>query len=202
MSTVNGNYYGGIVKDGLVLLLDAAKRDSYPKVGTTWTDITWNGNNGTLTNFSSPSPQTIWNGDNSGDITFDGTDDYVNLNNNSTFVNVPLNHSLSIWCYPTGSGTNSDNSWVIMRGGDNSPFIEWGIAFEADNKRFRILNGASSNLVDYVSAGINTVNYNTWYNVCFTISSTNRVLYINGQVVSNQTGSFRYKINLILQELI
>ena len=71
---------GGIVKDGLILDLDAGKLDSYNRLGTTWNDISGNGNNGTLTNFSSPSPQTIWNGDNGGSIIFDGTNDYVGWN--------------------------------------------------------------------------------------------------------------------------
>ena len=41
-------YYGGIVKDGLVLDLDAAKRDSYPGSGTAWTDLSGQNNTGTL----------------------------------------------------------------------------------------------------------------------------------------------------------
>ena len=44
-----GAYYGGIVRDGLVLNLDAAKRDSYPGTGTSWNDISGNQRNATLT---------------------------------------------------------------------------------------------------------------------------------------------------------
>ena len=44
------SYLGGIVKDGLVLDLDAGKLDSYNRLGTTWNDISGNRNNGTLTN--------------------------------------------------------------------------------------------------------------------------------------------------------
>jgi hypothetical protein len=43
-------YYGGIVTNGLVLALDAAKKDSYPGSGTLWKDISGNTNNGTLIN--------------------------------------------------------------------------------------------------------------------------------------------------------
>lgn len=39
-----------IVKSGLVLCLDAANTRSYPGSGTTWTDISGNGNNATLAN--------------------------------------------------------------------------------------------------------------------------------------------------------
>ena len=41
-----------IVTDGLVLCLDAANKRSYPGAGTTWTDLTANKNNGTLTNMT------------------------------------------------------------------------------------------------------------------------------------------------------
>jgi hypothetical protein len=39
-----------IVTDGLVLCLDAANARSYPGTGTTWTDRSGNGNDGTLIN--------------------------------------------------------------------------------------------------------------------------------------------------------
>ena len=39
-----------ISNDGLVLCLDAANFKSYPGTGTTWTDLSGLGNNGTLTN--------------------------------------------------------------------------------------------------------------------------------------------------------
>jgi hypothetical protein len=39
-----------IVTDGLVLCLDAGNPKSYTGSGTTWTDLSGNGNNGTLTN--------------------------------------------------------------------------------------------------------------------------------------------------------
>ena len=68
-------YYGNIVTSGLVLNLDAAKRDSYPGSGTIWRDISGNGNNGTLTN------GPTFNSDNYGSIAFDGVDDYVLLPN-------------------------------------------------------------------------------------------------------------------------
>ena len=37
-----------IVEDGLVLALDAGNTKSYPGSGTTWTDLSGNGNNGTF----------------------------------------------------------------------------------------------------------------------------------------------------------
>jgi hypothetical protein len=71
MSYANGPK---IVTDGLVLCLDAANRKSYPGSGTTWTDLSGNGNNGSLIN------GVGYNSGNNGSLSFDGVNDYVGWN--------------------------------------------------------------------------------------------------------------------------
>ena len=58
-----------IITDGLVLCLDAGNTKSYPGSGTTWTDLSGNGNNGTLTNMDGANLDSA----NGGSFTFDGT---------------------------------------------------------------------------------------------------------------------------------
>jgi hypothetical protein len=65
-------YGPSIITQGLVLALDAADRNSYPGSGTTWTDLSGSGNNGTLTN------GPTYSSANSGSLSFDGVDDYTN----------------------------------------------------------------------------------------------------------------------------
>jgi len=87
----NYNYFGNLVTNGLVLDLDAAKLASYPGSGTTWFDISGNGNNGTLTNgptFSGIGKQAA--------IVFDGTDDYVRFNSG---LYGRTSFSLEYWFY-------------------------------------------------------------------------------------------------------
>ena len=43
-------YSPKIITNGLVLSLDAANNKSYPRSGTTWSDLSGNNNTGTLTN--------------------------------------------------------------------------------------------------------------------------------------------------------
>ena len=62
-----------IVTDGLVLNLDASDKLSYSGSGTTWTDRSENGYDGTLTN-----GPTFDNG-NGGSIEFDGSNDYASF---------------------------------------------------------------------------------------------------------------------------
>jgi hypothetical protein len=63
-----------IVTDGLILYLDAGNIDSYSGSGTTWTDLSGNGNNGTLVN------GVGYSGGSGGSLVFDGVDDYVGWN--------------------------------------------------------------------------------------------------------------------------
>ena len=56
---------GSIITSGLILNLDAGNVASYPGSGTTWTDLSGNGNNGTLIN------GPTFNSSNGGSILFD-----------------------------------------------------------------------------------------------------------------------------------
>jgi hypothetical protein len=71
-----------IVTNGLVLALDAADRNSYPGSGTTWTDLSGNGNTGTLTN------GPTYSSANSGSIVFDGTNDYIQTPITGTYTQI------------------------------------------------------------------------------------------------------------------
>lgn len=59
-----------IVRNGLVLHLDAANPKSYPGSGTAWKDLSGLGNNGTLVN------GVGYSSSNSGSLVFDGSNDY------------------------------------------------------------------------------------------------------------------------------
>jgi hypothetical protein len=60
-----------IIDDGLVIILDANDKNSYPGVGTSWYDLSGNGNHATLVN--SPTFNSL------GYFTFDGTNDYASI---------------------------------------------------------------------------------------------------------------------------
>lgn len=83
--------YGGpnTITDGLALYLDAANQKSYPGTGTTWKDMSGNGNNGTLIN------GPTFDSGNNGSLVFDGVNDYVNCGNN---VNINPTEQITIEC--------------------------------------------------------------------------------------------------------
>jgi uncharacterized delta-60 repeat protein len=95
------HYNSKISTDGLVLCLDAANSKSYPGSGTTWTDLSGNGNNGTLTN------GPTYNSSNLGSLSFDGIDDYSTLTSNYT---LSAGWTLSFWGNPIFDSTVSTNT--------------------------------------------------------------------------------------------
>ena len=167
MSTVSGAYYGGIVLDGLVLNVDAAKRESYPKTGTTWKDISKNGNNnGTLTN------DPTFNSDNRGSIAFDGTNDIVNFGPFSLLTG--SNFSLSFWVK-----LNVNNITHVPIAKDS----HFSIAFFSN--RISYADGSNWNY----SAFGNYSNFSTgtWYNIAAVRNGTNVTLYSNSASIASLT---------------
>ena len=108
------SYSPKIITDGLVLCLDAGDGKSYSGSGTTWTDRSGNGYNGTLTN------GPTFDSSNGGNIVFAG-DDYVDCGLSSF---QPTEMTLSVWVKKTTSNT----SGVIVKGNVNES-TEWGISF-------------------------------------------------------------------------
>ena len=161
-------YTGNIVRDGLVLLLDAAKKDSYPGSGTVWNDISGNGNNGTLTN------GPLFNSDNNGNILFDGTNDYIPI---STF-NFPFESSagtLSGWA-KTNTITGSYR-WIVSYGNAAS-----------GQSRFIGINGSTYFFGGYANdITALGVPLSTWFNMVGVYNGTQAMLYVNGVLVSGPT---------------
>jgi len=164
MAFANG---GSIVTNGLVLSLDAADRNSYVSGSTTWSDLTGNGNNGTLTN------GPTFNTGSGGAIVFDGSNDYciTNYTNNPTYftfectlkVNDPSSTKVFVGKY-NGAG---DAYWMgVYTGGQQ--FI------------FSVNSGV-------LNSGV-TVSTSQIYTVSCIVGSVNQEIYVNG-AIKNSTGT-------------
>jgi hypothetical protein len=103
-------YSPKIVTDGLVLALDAANTESYPGSGTVWTDLSGNGNTGTLTN------GPTFNSSNLGSIDFDGVNDFVTVADSSNLNFGTDNFTVLVWV--TGISTYPGSAkCIIQKGG-------------------------------------------------------------------------------------
>jgi hypothetical protein len=168
-------FYGPkIITNGLVLYLDAANRNSYPGSGTTWTDLSGNGNNSTLTN------GPTFNNSNMGGIVFDGVDDYVNFyapNLNNIAV-------IEMWAKITSGYTNK-----MMFG-----WLQYDIYCNFGNMGYNTYNAGDVYGISE-STVTNLQLVNNWKHYIFEMRSdvayTNNKIYINGvsQTLSQQIGS-------------
>ena len=154
-----------IIQDGLVLNLDAGASTSYPGTGVTWTDISGNGNNGTLVN------GPTYSSANGGSIVFDGTNDYTQLTSQSLSS---VDFSVEVWFYATKAVSSLQvlfTSYNLPGGAQANTFI-LGIG----GSRIYVGNGLAS------LTGIATITTNTWYHtvVTYTASNTTLRLYLNG----------------------
>jgi hypothetical protein len=153
-----------IVTNGLVLALDAADQNSYPGSGTTWNDLSGNGNTGTLTNgptFSSA---------NGGSIVFDGLNDYVNI---STAVN--LTNPSTICAFINTSVTTGSNQVIYgpsANGSDN-----W---LSVSNNRVQVNATQTSDVNNFSITGTTTIEANKWYYITGIVNNNVTSLYVNG----------------------
>ena len=88
-----------VVQSGLVLNLDAGASTSYPGSGTTWTDLSGNGNNGTLSGGT-------YNSVNGGSIVLNGGGDYIVMSNLAPYLSNKTQFSFSIFIKITSYGSS------------------------------------------------------------------------------------------------
>lgn len=163
------SYNSKIVTNGLVMCLDAANVKSYSGTGTTWTDVSANGNNGTLVN--SPT----YSSTNNGSLVFNGTTNYVEAGSIQ-----PQQLTLSSWFKATGaSNTNDAYGGVLII---NSPqltgtVVQYSLNYSWLNQNCSVT--LQFNNIRSVSP-TNSVLQNTINNAVTTYDGSTLNLYLNG----------------------
>jgi hypothetical protein len=148
-----------IVRDGLVLYLDAANIKSYPGTGTTWFDLKGI-NNSTLQN------GVAFNSANKGHFVFDGINDY-------TQINVPTSAgTICFWYYYNGTNIQS-----IIMGNSSSMLYQGG---GAGTIHWYNMSGDYSFAINSLPAG--------WHYITLAYpSTTNNKFYINSVLRQSST---------------
>jgi hypothetical protein len=160
-----------IITNGLVLCLDAANRKSYPTTGTTWTDLSGRGNNGTLVN------GVGYVGTNGGSLSFDGVNDYVNIP--SGIPQRTDNFSNEIWVYPTNLTGGANGYSTLLKLNATRDFY-----FTLRNNgaiHCEIRNIANSGYDNFDTA-TSVIAINNWYQIVqvFSLTTQNISFYVNG----------------------
>jgi hypothetical protein len=184
-----------LILPGLFLCLDAANSKSYPGSGTTWTDLSGNGNNGTLVN------GVGYSGDNLGSLVFDGVDDYGSIPSPSPFSGTKV-FTFEIWVNFTSItgnfGSINKCAWLFAGGtGSGAGQPEFGV-YSANNTSFtpntinfgRGAGGTIGSLSINVSSLMSNGN---WYQIVLVRSASNaQTVYLNASSIGtgNVSNSF------------
>jgi hypothetical protein len=189
---------GRIVTSGLQLYLDAANTKSYPGSGATWTDISRNGQNFTLSNpsyysydtssksikFSRTMPPTAENGGYA-DITATGALTAANYlyNNHTTEVWAKINNSS-----PTNHDATENANALLIYKGNHAMFY-----YTTSSLYYVIWTGAGSVTVEAPTASIGLSNTNiiidNWFQALLVRNGTTFTTYINGTAIGSSTAA-------------
>ena len=172
------SYNPRIVTENLVFCVDAANIRSYPKTGTTLTDLK-GGNNGTLTN------GPTFSSDNGGSIAFDGTNDNVEIpHNTNQNLSASNGHSVSVWCKWISGSSHQD---IVSKDSESGSGREWLIT-KSDANRFRYHIWNSSNNAFYQDSNYTPVS-NQWVNLTQVWDGSLLSFYVNGSLDSTKSAS-------------
>ena len=179
-----------VVTSGLTLYLDAGNTASYPGTGTTWTDLSGNGNNGTLVN------GVGYSSANGGALVFDGTNDYATLPTDLITHLGGEPFTICVWFKKSGSGIILGQQKDLYIG--STTFYVPAISITTDGKL-----ATSCFLGTVVEQSFSsTLSDNTWYFACVTYSSGYQYSYLNGSLYATLakgvnptfTGPFLYSL--------
>jgi hypothetical protein len=179
---MSGKIGPDINENGLILHLDAANNKSYTGSGTTWTDLSGNGNNGTLTN------GPTFNAANMGSIVFDGTNDYIyrsSLNNFNSST-----YTILLWAKFVSVSAYS----ILFSLGRSPSDADSEAQLQQSNSRLQYWDYNGSIAFNYIqSAG--TLSPNIYQYLGFTKNSTNGTFYIDGYSSGTGTAGFNASIS-------
>jgi len=164
-----------VVTDGLVLALDAADKNSYPGSGTTWTDLSGQGNNGTLIN--SPG----YTSTNGGGITFDGTNDRGTFTSPITSTS---NQTYEIWTNAIASASAASGYAYLLHNNNadtttGNSYLTIGI--KPTQQYYAALNGAYAT----ISSGV-TANNSNIVQIILTWDGLTQRMYVNGDLKDSE----------------
>lgn len=158
-----------------MLHLDSGNTSSYPGSGSTWTDLTGNGYNATLSG-------ATYNATSSGVIDFDGVSDYADIANNSGYASI--SGSIEVWFkaidqrgFILYGGTSTLQNFFILHGSGTSGFTNESM----------MTVGRNTSDIGYTSHYRNGETFfinSGWYQFVTTLDGISNKSYLNGQPVS------------------
>jgi hypothetical protein len=161
------NLYGPrIVTDGLVLYLDAANNKSYPGSGTTWYDLSGNGNNGTNSNMT-------YVNDVQGAFSFNNSSSVSTIPNSSS-LNLTTGLTIEAWVNFDGN----DTDFIFEKGNVNTQYSLFSSSADIIFRTYHVGDGNYHN----VSVGVTTagVSAGNWCHLVGSWNGAQKKIFVNG----------------------
>lgn len=179
---------GGIVTDSLFMELDVSNPLSYPGSGSIWTDLTGNGNNGTLNGVTYSSVD-------GGLFDFDGINDTITIPNNPNLsLSTTVQKTIQVWTKFDVLPTSTNRMIVFGKLSSSFAFDGWWGGITSSAFPVIATNGTGISKTTNATSGISL---NTWYLLTFisqitSTSNTTKIFVNDTEVVSTFHGTDGY----------
>jgi hypothetical protein len=172
-------FAAGVITDSLILRLDAGDSSSYSGSGTTWTDLSGNGNDATLVN------GPTYSSANNGYLDFDGTNDHATLPQLSTAGN---EISFDVWNY----GISAQQSGLIYLEDSNGRDV-LNVHLPWSDGKVYFDKGRDASNVDRMAKSASSSEYQGWHHWAFTANAStgSMKIYLDGSLWHSVTGKTR-----------
>ncbi|MCX8486038.1 MAG: hypothetical protein ORN53_02465, partial [Crocinitomicaceae bacterium] len=160
-----------VTTSGLVLNLDAGNLSSYTSGATTWTDLTANGNHGTLNNVT-------YNSSNQGYLSFNGTSSFVSLPNSTDFNFGTGDFTIELWVQ-NSSATKTPNLLAVNSNNSFYSSIRIGWAPNINGNPTVTFNHSTNGTSWAVQTGY-TGSFSNWTQIVLSRTAGVVTMYANG----------------------
>lgn len=173
-----------IVRNGLVLHLDAANVKSYNSATSTstWFDLSGNNNHATLVSgptFSNSSFLLQYS-----TATNEANNDFISAPASLNTINVPL--TMECWFRMKTEGYDTAQKFLALMGSSGTSSTGSGIMLGVSSVRQALVivyNGSGQQVLNSPSSPI--IQLDTWYMMAVTLDGTSCKLYLNGNRISD-----------------
>lgn len=174
-----------VVLSNLVLYFDPSNPSSYPGSGTTITDLSGNGRNGTMSNISFTSPY----------FTYNGSSSQILIADNTLLEPGSGDWTMEVWVNQSVSG----NDVVLGKfdPGGQALDVSYSIRTSSTTYYAQLGSGTGSGGTLYVNSTNHVGTLNTWYQIVYVftnIAANTLQTFVNG----NSIGSVNHSLASIL----
>ena len=176
-----------IVSDSLILSLDAASKKSYPGSGTTWYDLSGNGNSGVMYNTISHNPTS------SGEFHMDGGNELIYVSPSSDFDHFKSN-DFTIETFVRSDNKVYPQSRHPMRLGHTVTSVSnkgWSVGHQTCNNNIEVRVSDGTNWA-YTDLTHDNLEESTYYHRVFSVSrgsGCSTTYYLNGSLVGTHNAT-------------